>query len=73
MEPWGTLASMLAQGETRPFKATRYFLKLRKSLKTLSDIPFCFNLNIRPLCLNLSNALDISKNTALTSRLSSKD
>ena len=76
MEPWGTPASILTQREAYPFKTTRCFLKLRKSVtifKLLSDIPFYFNLNIRPLCQTLSNALDISKNTALTSRLSSKD
>ena len=76
MEPWGTPASILAQGEACPFKTTLCFLKLRKLViifKILSDIPFSFNLNIRPLCQTLSNALDISKNTTLTSRLSSKD
>ena len=76
MEPWGTPASMLVQGEACPFKTTRYFLKLRKSViifKILSDIPFCFNLNIGPLYQTLSNALDISKSKALTSTLSSKD
>ena len=76
MEPWGTPASMLVQGEACPFKTTRCFLKLRKSViifKILSDIPFCFNLNIRQLCQTVSNALDISKNTALNSKLSSKD
>ena len=30
-------------------------------------------MNIRPLCQTLSDALDTSKNTALTSWLSSKD
>ena len=76
MESWSTPAPMLDQGETCPFKKTRCFLKVRKSViifKILSDMPFCFNLNIRPLCQTLSNALDISKNIALTSRLSSKD
>ena len=76
IEPWSTPVSMLAKGEACPFKMTHCFLKLRKSViifKILSDIPFCFHLNIRPLCQTLSNALDISKNTALTSRLSSKD
>ena len=76
MEPWGTPALMLAQGEAWPFKTTHCFLKLRKSviiLKFLSDIPFCFNLNIRPLCQTLSNTLYISNNTALTSRLTSNN
>ena len=55
---------------------TRCFLKLRKSLivfKMLPDIPFCLSSCIRPLCHTLSNALDKSKKTALTSWLSSKD
>ena len=76
MEPWGTPASMLVQGEACLFKTTRCFLKLRKSViifKVLSDIKFYINLIIRPLYQTLSNALDISKNTALISRLSSKD
>ena len=64
MEPWGTPGSILTQGEACPFKITCCFLKLRKSViifKILSDIPFCFNLNMRPSCQTLSNALDISK------------
>ena len=46
--PWGGL----------PFKTTRCFLKLKKPVtifKILSDIPFCFNLNIRPLCQKLGS------------------
>ena len=73
---WGTPASILAQGEDCPFKTTCYFLKLRKSViifKPLSYVPFCFNLSIRSLCQTLWNALDKSKNTALTLRVSSKD
>ena len=74
MEPQGTPTSMLVQGEAYPFKTTRCFLKPTKSViifKISSDIVFCSNLNVRPLCQTLSNALDVSKNTALTSRLSS--
>ena len=69
IEPWSTPVSMLAKGEAYPFKITHCFLKLRKSViifKIWSDIPFCFHLNKRPLCQTLSN-------TALTSRLLSKD
>ena len=76
MEPWGTPPLMLAQGEACPFKTTHCFLKLRKSviiLKFLSDIPFCFNLTIRPLYQTLSNALYISNNTALASMLTSNN
>ena len=73
MEPWGTPASVLAQGEACPFKTTLCFLKQTESViifKIVSDTAFCFNFNIRPLCQTLTNALDISENTALTSRLS---
>ena len=62
MQPRGTPASILTLEETCPFKTTRFFLKLRKSgiiFKILSDIPLCFNLDIRALCQTLSNALDI--------------
>ena len=62
MEPWGTPASMLVQGEAYPFKTTRSFLKQRKSViifKILCDILSYFNLNVRPLYQTLSNALGI--------------
>ena len=75
MDPWGTSASMLVQEEACPFKTIRCFQKLKKSVivfKILPDAPFWFNLNISPLCQTLLNALDIYKNTALTSGLSSK-
>ena len=42
IEPWGTLISIMARGEACPFKTTRCFLKLWKSViifKILSDIP----------------------------------
>ena len=32
MEPWVTTASMLVQGEPFPFKTTRCFLKITKSV-----------------------------------------
>ena len=72
MEPWGTSASVLAQGQACPFETARCFLKLKKSVvifKIFSDIPFCFSLNMSHLFQPLPNTLDISKNTALTSRL----
>ena len=75
MEPWSTPASILAHWETWPFKTTRCFLKFRKSItvfKKLPNMPFYLSLYIRLLCHTLSNALYMSKQTALTSRLSSK-
>ena len=42
-------------------------------MRRLPLIPFCSSLKIRPLCHTLSNALEISRNTLLTSRPSSKD
>ena len=41
--------------------------------KYLPQIPFHFNLHMRPLCHTLSNALDMSKNTPQTSRPSSNN
>ena len=73
MEPWGRPASILVQGEACPFRTALCFLKQTQSVilfKIVSDIAFCFNLNIRPLRQTLSNDVDVSKNTALTSRLS---
>ena len=46
------------------------FLLLNKSfIKVISspDIPFCCNLKSKPSCQTLSNALDISRKTPLTS------
>ena len=38
-----------------------------RALRRLSDIPFCFNLKINPLCHSLSKVLGMSKNTDRTS------
>ena len=76
MEPWGTPALTSDQSETCPFNKTLCFLFLRKSHKRFSklpDIPFCFNLKMRPSCQTLSNAFDISRKTPLTSNPSSND
>ena len=76
MEPWGTPALTSDQSETCPFNKTLCFLFLRKSHKTFSkllDIPFCFNLKMRPSCQTLSNAFDISRKTPLTSNPLSND
>ena len=42
------------------------------SLSESREIPFCFNLKISPLCQTLSIALDMSKETFLSSNLLSK-
>ena len=62
-------ASIAAHSDTCPFKTTRCFIKLRKSMtvfKMLPDMPFCLSLYLIPLCHTLSNALDVSKNIPLT-------
>ena len=68
--------SILVHEENCPFKATLCFLGFKKSVivsNRLPEIPFCFNLYVRPLGHTLSNALDMSKNTPRTSRPSSSD
>ena len=67
---------MLDHEESWPFKTTFCFLSFKKSvrvLKRLSDMPFCFNLKIKPLCHTLSKAFDMSKYTNQTSWSYSKD
>ena len=59
MEPWGSPALTSDQSKTCPFNKTLCFLFLRKSRKRFSklpDIPFSFNLKMRPSCQTLSNA-----------------
>ena len=76
IEPWGTPALTSDQPETCPLNKTLCFLFFRKSHKRfikLPDIPFCFNLKMRPSCQTLSNAFDISRKTPLTSKPSSND
>ena len=76
MEPWGASVLTSDQSETYQFNKTFCFLFLRKSHKRFSklpDIPFCFNLKMRPSCQTLSNAFDISRKTPLTSNPSSND
>ena len=75
-DPPGTSASILDHEETRPFHTTQCFPIFKKSmrvLKVLPDIPFCFNLKIKPLCHSLSKAFNMSENTDWTSWWSSKD
>ena len=76
MEPWGAPALTSDQSEICPFNKTLCFLFRRKSHKrdsNLPDIPFCFNLKMRPSCLTLSSAFDISRKIPPTSNPSSND
>ena len=55
IDPWGTPDSILdrEQESSWSFNTTLCFLNFEKSvrvLKRLLDMPFCFNLKIRPLC-----------------------
>ena len=64
-----------AHDEWWPFNTGPCFLYLKKNfVKVISspDIPFCCNLESKPLCQTLSNALDISRKTPLISLLLSK-
>ena len=76
IEPWATLASILVHEEYFPFSTTRCFLFDKKSIikfRSFPDIPFCFNLYVRPLCHTLSDALKILIKTPLTSYPLSND
>ena len=56
------------QSEVWPFKITLCSLLLRKHSNKDRNSPWTtcdFNLNSRPLCQNLSNVLEISKNTSI--------
>ena len=63
MESWGTPALTLGHEEYYyPFNTTLCFLFVKncfKAFNKLPDILFLCNLNIRPFCQTLSNALDI--------------
>ena len=53
-----------------PFNTTLCFLQFKKyffRVISSSDIPFCSNLKSKPSCQTLSNALDTSRKTPLTS------
>ena len=72
----GTPALTPVHEEICPFRITLCFLSFKESDNTLSrlpEIPFCFSSEIKPLCQTLSNAIEISRKTPLTSNLSSKD
>ena len=69
-EPCGAPVVALFQDECWPFRTTFCFLqerKSRKSFKRFPEIPCWFSLETKPLCHNLSKALDISQKTPLTS------
>ena len=66
MEPGATPVLTSAQEEACPLSTMLYFLFLKQldnKFKSLSDMPFCFSLNIMPPCHTLSNALDMSRKT----------
>ena len=76
IDPCGMPDSILDSEDSWTFNINLCFLRFKKLvrvLKKLPDIPFCFNLKIRPLRHTLSKALDMSKNTDQTSIPSSKD
>ena len=67
IEPWGTPDPMPVHSDDVPSITTLCFLSARKLDKMFiasSSIPILFNLNIRPSCHTLSNALLISRKTA---------
>ena len=74
IDPCRTPAFTFAHDEKWPFKTTLCWWFFKKSIKrhSLSFIPFCFNLYINLLCHTLSKALDMSRNTPLTSKPLSK-
>ena len=76
MEPWGTPALTFFHVENCPLRTTRCFLlfkKWRKRLSKFPDMSFWVSLKMIPSCHILSNAFEISRNTLLTSRPSSKE
>ena len=69
-DPCGTPASIFFQEELRPFRATlwfQFFKWFSKSIINFPPTPHVFNLKISPSCQTLSKALEISRNTLLTS------
>ena len=72
IEPCGTPASTDDQFEHWPLRTTLWnqlFRKLLRRFKRFPDILIRSSLNSKPSCHTLSNALDISKKFAPTSRL----
>ena len=73
-DPWGMPAFKYAYDECWPFNTTLSFLQRKKSfIKVISspNIPYCCNFKRKSSCQNLSNALNISRRTPLTSLPSS--
>ena len=71
IDPWGTPARTLVQDDVWPLRTTlclRFFRKHFIKQRRFSEIPYWFNLSMRPSCHTLSKALDISRKTPLTSR-----
>ena len=67
IEPWGTPALILAQGELWPLRITLCFLFLKKSVKRLykfPEIPLCLSLGIIPSCHTLLKAFEMSPQTS---------
>ena len=66
IDPLGAAPALTsAHEENWPFKSRLFLLFFRKSfieLRSLTEIPFCFNLKIRSLCRTLSKAMEISTN-----------
>ena len=70
MDPWGNPAKTSAHEENWPFKTTLCFRSIRKSFIgaiKFPETPFCLSLKIKASCQTLSKALDMSRNTPLTS------
>ena len=69
-DPWGMPAFKYAYDECWPFNTTLSFLQRKKPfIKVISspNIPYCCNFKRKSSCQNLSNALNISRRTPLTS------
>ena len=67
--PWGTPALTSNHSEYCPFNKTLGFLFLRKSqsCSEIPDIPFCFDLKMRPSFQTLPSTFDILRKIPLTS------
>ena len=76
MEPWGNQLLTFSYKENCLLRTTRCFLSFKKSRQKFSKspgMPFWVRLKIIPSYHTLSNAFEISRNTLLTSRPSSKE
>ena len=69
IEPCGTPASTDDQFEHWPLKPLSETYYSKSFLEEFPDTPICSSLNSNPSCHTLSNALDISRKFALTSRV----